>query len=304
MASIALVEVSDQADPIVKILEEVKAGTIGLVAGADRIDEIAMASSLCKEMKIDPRLVGVDVTNRGGQGVCQLEVALLAGDIVEDGWSWPMVAQATCIEERPGASVIQEFNEKLVAGTDLAPVDQVQYGSLSCGHTNQILRAMQASMPATIANVTETGKYNMARIRSRDANLAEAVTSGLTWKVYNWRARVWYPSLPDLLGSARGMAASTLRKQGEMEGLLKLHTSSVSTKGLVAEGTPAWHIVKANLMKTRPPFADKLDAMIGFVATKSGGEEGEYLRYLTRWHNNFMRPKLVVRFESIVKIFK
>ena len=66
-------------------------------------------------------------------------------------------------------------------------------------------------------------------------------------------------------------------------GLLKLHTSSVSTKGLVAEGTPAWHIVKANFMKTRPPFADKLDAMIGFVATKSGGEEGEYLRYLTWW---------------------
>ena len=43
-------------------------------------------------------------------------------------------------------------------------------------------------------------------------------------------------------------------------------------------------------MKTRPPFADKVDAMIGFVATKSGGEEGEYLRYLTRWHNNFVRP--------------
>ena len=68
MASIALVEVSDQGDPIVKILVEVKAGTLGPVAGADRIDEIAKASGLCNDMKLDPRMVGVDVTNRGGRG--------------------------------------------------------------------------------------------------------------------------------------------------------------------------------------------------------------------------------------------
>ena len=103
---------------------------------------------------------------------------------------------------------------------------------------------------------------------------------------------MWYPTLPDLLGSARSMAASTLRKQGEMEGLLKLHTSSITAKGLVAgaDGAPAWHIAKASLMKSRPPFADTVDAMIGFVATKSGGPEGAFLRYLTRWHNNFVRP--------------
>ena len=73
-------------------------------------------------------------------------------------------------------------------------------------------------------------------------------------------------------------------------GLLKLHTNSLMTKGLVASGAPAWHVAKANILKTRPPFADKLDAMIGFVATKSGGDGGEYLKYLTRWHNNFVRP--------------
>ena len=86
------------------------------------------------------------------------------------------------------------------------------------------------------------------------------------------------------------MAASTLRKQGEMEGLLKLHRNSLLTGGLAASGAPAWHVAKANILKTRPPFADKLDAMIGFVATKSGGYGGEYLTYLTRWHNNFVRP--------------
>ena len=274
-----------------RVLAAVTSGATGLVAGADKIDEIAIDRGLCRVMKIDPRVMGVDIGNRGGEGVNTLEVALLASDIVEDGWSWGMVSHATCIEERPGASVLQEFNEKLVAGTDLAPVepDSIKYGSLSCGHTNCILRAMAASMPATTPHVTENGCYNMARIGSRDEGLAQAVTNGLTWKVYSWRMRVWYPSVPDLLQTARNMASTTLRKQSEIQGLLRLHNHSVLTKGLVASGIPAWHIVKASIMKTRPSFADKLEAMIAFVATKSGGDGGEYLQYLSRWHSNFVK---------------
>ena len=57
ISEIALEEVSSQCDPIVKIMEEVKAGNIGLVAAADKIEEIAMASGLCKQMEIDPRMV-------------------------------------------------------------------------------------------------------------------------------------------------------------------------------------------------------------------------------------------------------
>ena len=149
---IPLEPVSDQGDAIVSTLADIKAGRIGLVAGADKIEEIAMASGLGTEMSLNPRMVGIDISNRGGQGVSTLEVALLANDIVEDGWSWAMVKHATCIEERPGASDIGDFNAKLVAGSDLAPVqkDEIRYGSLSCGHTNQILRAMQASMPSKI----------------------------------------------------------------------------------------------------------------------------------------------------------
>ena len=289
---IPLEPVSDQGDAIVSTLADIKAGRIGLVAGADKIEEIAMASGFGTEMSLNPRMVGIDISNRGGQGVSTLEVALLANGIVEDGWSWAMVKHTTCIEERPGASDIGDFNAKLVAGSDLAPVqkDEIRYGSLSCGHTNQILRAMQASMPSKIAHVSEDGKYNMARIRSRDAELYKAVTQGLTWKVMSWRMRVWYPTVTDILQSARNMAASTLRKQGEMEGLLRLHRNSLMTSGLDASGTPAWHEAKASVLKTRPPFAEKLDAMIGFVATKSGGEGAEYLKYLNRWHNLFVSP--------------
>ena len=269
MEAIPLEAVSDHGDPIVQVLNDIQAGVVGLVAGADKIEQIALASGLGWEMTLDPRTVGIDIVNRGGEGVSTLECALLAEYIVADGWSWAMVKHACCIEERPGARVIQEFNEKLVAGTDLAPVkDEIRYGSLSCGHTNQILRAMQAGMPSKIALVTENGKYDMARIRSRDMELYKAVTTGLTWKVLSWRTRVWYPTVPDILTGARNMAASTLRKQGEMEGLLRLHRNAVGSGGLDASGAPAWHEAKASVLKTRPPFAEKIDTMIGFVATK------------------------------------
>ena len=113
LCDIELDEVSDQGDPIRSILEEVKVGQLGIVAAVDKIDTIALASGLCKQMKLDPRLLGVDIENKGGQGVHILEVAELAKDIVEDGWSWAMVTHATCIEERPGESLIEDFNKKL-----------------------------------------------------------------------------------------------------------------------------------------------------------------------------------------------
>ena len=116
---IPLEPVSDQGDAIVSTLADIKAGRIGLVAGADKIEEIAMASGLGTEMSLNPRMVGIDISNRGGQGVSTLEVALLANDIVEDGWSWAMVKHTTCIEERPGASDIWGFQRKTRGGFGL-----------------------------------------------------------------------------------------------------------------------------------------------------------------------------------------
>ena len=40
-----------------------------------------------------------------------------------------------------------------------------------------------------------------------------------------------------------------------------VNNNSVLRKGLDANEVLAWHAVKASVLKTRPPFADKLDAM-------------------------------------------
>ena len=58
VTKIPLEEVSNQGDPIVRILAAVKSGETGLVAGADKIDEIAIDRGLCRVMNIDPRIMG------------------------------------------------------------------------------------------------------------------------------------------------------------------------------------------------------------------------------------------------------
>ena len=68
VTKIPLSAVSNQSDPIVRVLAAVTSGATGLVAGADKIDEIAIDRGLCRVMKIDPRVVGVDIGNRGGDG--------------------------------------------------------------------------------------------------------------------------------------------------------------------------------------------------------------------------------------------
>ena len=68
VTKIPLAAVLNQSDPIVRILAAVTSGATGLVAGADKIDEIAIDRGLCRVMEIDPRIMGVDVGNRGGEG--------------------------------------------------------------------------------------------------------------------------------------------------------------------------------------------------------------------------------------------
>ena len=68
VTKIPLSAVSNQSDPIVRVLAAVTSGAAGLVAGADKIDEIAIDRGLCRVMKIDHRVMGVDIGNRGGEG--------------------------------------------------------------------------------------------------------------------------------------------------------------------------------------------------------------------------------------------
>ena len=76
-----------------------------------------------------------------------------------------------------------------------------------------------------------------------------------------------------------------------MQTLLRLH--SISSGFQVRTGdSPPWADIKRSILRTRPPCANKLDAMISFVVSRSGGAKGEFLQQLAVFHRNFVEDSI------------
>ena len=285
--------VSDGRDSINRAIQDFDEKRVGLAQCADRIEEALEAKGLMRSMTLHPSMVGVDPSNRNGGGVNALEVNLLASDICEVGWSWDACRHATCIEEKPGDSFISDFNKRLVAHSGLAPVVEgsIKYGSLSCSHTQQALRAIASGCESDNPLMSQGGRYCLERLGSRDKLYAEAVAQGLRWKVMSWKVREMHPRVPDLIQSARNIGSTLNRKESEMQILLRLHSMSAAyvTK---TGGSPPWAEIKRSILRTRPACADKLDAMIAFVVARSGGATGTFLQQLSVFHRNFVEDSI------------
>ena len=285
--------VSDSADVVNRIIKDFDDKRVGLAQAADRIDQALEEKGLLKLYTLHPSMVGVDVSNRNGSGINALEVNLLASDICEVGWSWDACRHATCIEEKPGDSLIIDFNKRIVANSGLAPVKEgsIRYGSLSCSHTQQALRAIVAGCESDDPLMSQGGKFCLERLGSRDKLYVDAATQGLRWKVLDWRVREMYPRAPDLVQSARNIGATLNRKESEMQILLRLHSMSAAFV-LKTGGSPPWAEIRRSIMRTRPACADKLDSMIAFVAARSGGASGPFLQQLSVFHRNFVEDSI------------
>ena len=72
--------------------------------------------------------------------------------------------------------------------------------------------------------------------------------------------------------------------------LLRLHNLSASHKQ--AGGAVPWASFKKSVLRSRPPCAPKIDEMVTFVITKSGGASGEYIKYLNQFHRNGVKASV------------
>ena len=80
------------------------------------------------------------------------------------------------------------------------------------------------------------------------------------------------------------MGSTIGRTENEMQVLLRLHV--LSSAHAQADGVVPWATIKKKVLRSRPPCAEKIDEMIAFVITKSGGASGQYIKYLSRFHRN------------------
>jgi len=124
---------------------------------------------LVYEMVVNPRQVGVDSCNRDPARRNAEEVSLLMEYIAFMDWSWELCAHAQCLEILPGDTEVEEFNRRLAAGVNLAPVEpnSILFGSLACGHTNLRLRAIQARIAAEQSLLSRDGEFCVEKLRKR-----------------------------------------------------------------------------------------------------------------------------------------
>ena len=278
--------------PIVALVAQVEAETIGIVIAADKLEAEFREAGLMYDMDINPRQCGFDPENRGGEGGNPQEVLLLASDIAFVGWSWLETRHAICCEVKPGDKTVEHFNRDLCEGSGLAPVeeDSIRFGSLSCGHTNMGLRAIAASVPSDCPLLGEGGALSLGKLRVRDPEYAKAVVQGLHWKVLRWEVRERFPEAMRIVISARNVAGHVQRKENEMQGLVQLQSLAASSQRQGKD--PDWAAIRKAVLRTRPPFAESLDSMIAFVAAKAGGVRGEFLQFLRVVYRQFVNPSL------------
>ena len=272
--------VTDPADAVLRIIDGYDREAIGLVTAGDKLLTALRDQGLVQDgLHLSPIMVGCDLANRGSEGLNALEVNALADDIIAVGFSWAACAHAMCIEERPGSTEIEDFTSRLCADTNLAAVmpGSIKYGALACCHTNQLLRNIHYGAPSVNPNMSEQGSYNVDRLQAHDATYAAAVRNGLKWTVLNWRVRIMYPQVCDIIQASRNVGATLNRMESENQVLMKLHKLAAAH----SQGDVPWALIKRQVMRTRPQCAEKLDAMITFVIARSGGRSAEHLLYLS-----------------------
>jgi hypothetical protein len=268
-------------DPVATVMHAFNRDEIGIVQAASKILSALAKADLSYQMRVNPRQVGFDPVNRDALGCTVQEVHLLADDIAFVGFSWSECSHALCVEIEPGDQSVHKFNAMLCNGVDLAPVPEnsLKFASLSCGHTNFGLRAIAAGVPSSTPWLSENGRMSLDKLRKRDQEYADAVDHGLHWTVLKAVVRSKYPDILPLLQAAKNVG-----------GHVALHSMAAEAQKLGHDAN--WVAIKRAVLRSRPPFADSVDEMVAFLATRSGGADGKHLQSFLAFHRAFVNPSV------------
>jgi len=255
-----------------------------LVQAADRIMEQLKRAGLAYTQRIHSEHVGVHPANRYGQGVQPSEVHGLMEDIINLGWSWAKVAQATCIEVPAGPlhGEYERFNQDLAAGSDgqLAPVQPgaLRYLSLSAGHTNQGLRAAHFGVKSESTQLADNGHMCWRKIQSRDPEMGKAISEGLNWTTLARQVEEAFPGLVGMLQEALNASDQVHRSESELEVTLKIHQLAMSQ--VRSKGEVDWPAVVAAAGRSKPQCSSDIPQLAAFAQMVCGGTDAQLLKGL------------------------
>jgi hypothetical protein len=127
--------------------------------------------------------------NRSASGIEPQEISKKLVKLVSTGFNFTECHAAAAVERIPGqlGKTWEDINAELPrkSGDQLAPVeaDSIRIFSITCGHTNQSLRAALWAIPSTEPAMSDGGKISAHKLGEEDVNFRQALEVGMPWLV-------------------------------------------------------------------------------------------------------------------------
>ena len=144
--------------------------------------------------RIPVESVGFHPKNRDGQPPNGSRCAELFKDIYGVGFDAEESNNGgVVVEATPGSTVLHDFNKKACDGDPFnVPVltGLISYGSLSHSHLHQCLRNIRGGGVCLVQEVSESGKFSLAKLKTADPAFGHAAETGLCWDILSYAIEV------------------------------------------------------------------------------------------------------------------
>ena len=175
----------------------------------------------------------------------------------------------------------------------MAPVipGSINYHTLSCGHTTQGMRCIEAKVACSDKLLGDGNNYDNEVVKQTDAKMAEAVEKGMKWVVISRTVEYMYPMLFGLLSASRNVAGNITRCAHEVQGITQMFRAW-ATSLKAGAGEFDLQAVKRAILRQKPFFADDLDHFYQFLHARAGGVDGAFWLNFVDFHTRFVTPSL------------
>ena len=246
-------------------------------------------------VRIPVEQVGFHPKNRDGQPPNGSRCAELFKDIYAVGFdAEESDSGGVVVEAKPGSTVLHDFNKKACDGDPFnVPVvtGLITYGSLSHSHLHQCLRNIRGGGVCSVLEVSELGKFSLAKLKTVDPAFGHAAETGLCWDILSYAIEVEEPDGCAIIQAAMNSKNAMFLLRHKMQALVALVDYTYASA--VAERALSLDAAKRRLKLTCPEFAIDKDflELYRYVIDLGSGVAG-FLPDLRAFHERFVDPKL------------
>jgi hypothetical protein len=191
----------------------------------DDIIGSAQRHKFCNPVKYHVKQVGVDPSNRDGEGLSDLRAQSRVMVIKSGGFSLPTI--------RPNCVTMQEnpFNKRIEKFTLLQCSKSQKYaryqpnmirsGTLGAGHATHGFAQLYDEVPCNLPKISENGKMSKS-ICYQDKGIRDACEDGLWYDEIDYRIEIVFPMIPSIISAALNTVSQVALGENWHSMLMKL----------------------------------------------------------------------------------